>query len=79
MYVNALCKSEIIKLAYKPKLNEKYYILDCATKCGFQKINYDNDDFDKMILKRVKFYRTEEEVRQAAKEMGWTDESEGQK
>lgn len=59
---------------FKPKLDEKYWVLDDSVVNGFEEYINLNDIHDKLSFNRIPLYRTEEEAKEAVKAMGWTDE-----
>ena len=69
--INSINNCEITLLPWKPEEGEKYWYVECSRKLGY---NYDTNKglFDTRVMSRVTVYQTEEEVKAAVKDLGWT-------
>lgn len=56
---------------FVPKEGEKYYFVQISNGCGWEYNTNRFHKYDKLILSRIKVYRTKEEVVAKVKELGW--------
>lgn len=68
--MSIIIKMNFTELPWKPELNERYYFVSADSTWGYDQYVY-NGGTDEMILKRIKVYKTREEVIQAVKDLGW--------
>jgi len=69
--INTLVNSEISRLPFKPKTNESYYFIDATTIMGYSVYKNEDVELDKAILSRLEVYRTEKEVKEVIRKLGW--------
>jgi len=65
---------EITLLPWKPQKNERYYYINASSENGYSRDTNEYTGWDKRMTKRVTVYQTEEEVKAAVKELGWSIE-----
>ena len=68
---NSLLSKEIIKLPWKPKDGEAYYFLAPDSLLGYYRDRCCLADYEKALFERTEVYKTEEEVVEKVKELGW--------
>ena len=65
---------EIVKLPWKPKYGEIYYYLNGEDNRGYGLQHWTDEECDENLFKRDLVYKTEEEVKEAVKKLGWVVE-----
>jgi len=67
----AIAQFDFEELPWKPEAGEKCYLVDATGVIGYNHFVYFKGEWADRIISRIKVYRTEEEVIQAVKELGW--------
>ena len=57
-----------------PEEGDRYYHPSVVLPSGTRVKTFDGDTFDHIIKKRVGIYRTKEEAKEKARELGWLDD-----
>lgn len=63
--------TDLIQLPFKPRQGETYYCINPWRKCGYSKERNFSTDFDEVFLSRETVYRTEAEVQEVVRKLGW--------
>lgn len=61
------------EIPWVPEYDECYYYPVFTDPGGIRGSVYRNDDFDKMVIRAVGCYKTKEEARAKARELGWLE------